>query len=88
MCNACIMEDIKASMLSRRSLFTGAAATSAAVVASGLVSARPALAAGHGRVVDLTHTLDASFPTFGGAPGIAMNKTVKFDVEIYMPMGA
>ena len=83
MCHACIMDDIKARMLSRRSLFTGAAATTAAVVASGLAASRPALAAGHGRVVDLTHALDADFPTFGGEPGIALNQTVKFSESGY-----
>ena len=33
MCDACLIESIKNSMLSRRALFTGAAATTAAVVA-------------------------------------------------------
>jgi len=51
MCDACLIESIKSDMLSRRSLFTGAAATTAAVLASGLTTARPALAQATGRVV-------------------------------------
>jgi kynurenine formamidase len=65
-------------MLSRRALFTGAAATSAALVASGLTSARPALAQAAGRVVDLTHAYDGAFPTFDGNPGILYEPAVKF----------
>jgi len=44
MCHACVMEGVKRSMLSRRQLFAGAAAVGAASVASGLISAKPALA--------------------------------------------
>ena len=78
MCDACLIDAIKTDMLSRRSLFTGAAATAAAVVATGLVSARPALAQAAGRVVDLTHAYDGTFPTFDGNPGIIYEPAVKF----------
>jgi len=78
MCDACLIENIKSAMLSRRSLFTGAAATTAAVVASGLTTARPALAQSAGRVVDLTHAYDGAFPTFDGNPGILYDPAVKF----------
>lgn len=78
MCNTCLIEDVKQSMLSRRKLFTGAAATTAAVVASGLTSARPALAQAMGKVVDLTHGYDGAFPTFDGNPGILYEPAVKF----------
>lgn len=78
MCNACVMESVKQTMLSRRSLFRGAAAVTAASVASGLVSARPALAQASGQVVDLTHTYDGDFPTFDGNPGIIYEQAVKF----------
>ncbi len=79
MCNACLIEDVKRSMLSRRGLFTGAAATAAAAVASGIASARPALAQATGRVVDLTHAYDGSFPTFDGNPGILYEPSVRFE---------
>jgi kynurenine formamidase len=78
MCNACLIEDVKASMLSRRRLFTGAAATTAAVMAAGLTTARPALAQAAGKVVDLTHGYDDTFPTFDGNPGILYEPAVKF----------
>ena len=78
MCNVCVIESVKASMLSRRSLFTGAAMVGAGAVASGLLSARPALAQAAGTVIDLTHTFDGAFPTFDGNPGILMEENVKF----------
>ena len=78
MCDACLIESVKQSMLSRRSLFTGAAATTAAVMASGLVTAKPALAQASGKVVDLTHAYDGDFPTFDGKPGILYEPAVKF----------
>ena len=83
MCHACVMEGVKRSMLSRRRLFTGAAAVGAASVASGLISARPALAQAQGRVVDLTHTFDEAFPTFDGAPGIQKEWAVKMEESGY-----
>jgi kynurenine formamidase len=78
MCNACLIEDVKSSMLSRRALFAGAAATTAAVVGAGLTTARPALAQSTGKVIDLTHAWDGSFPTFDGNPGILYEPSVKF----------
>ena len=78
MCHACVMEGVKRSMLSRRHLFTGAAAVGAATIASGLVSARPALAQAAGRIVDLTHPYDGEFPTFDGTPGILYEPSVRF----------
>lgn len=83
MCHACVMDGVKRSMLSRRHLFTGAAALGAASVASGLVSARPALAQASGRIVDLTHTFDESFPTFDGAPGIQKEWAVRIEESGY-----
>jgi Predicted metal-dependent hydrolase len=69
MCNHCVIENVKRNMLSRRSLFKGAAfAGAAAMVATGLpreVVAQPA-----SKVVDLTHAYDSTFPTFDGKPGI------------------
>jgi len=79
MCHACVMESVRKGMLSRRHLFTGAAAVGAASVASGLLSARPALAQASGQVLDLTHTFDEAFPTFDGQPGIAKEWAVTID---------
>ena len=83
MCDTCLIESVKQSMLSRRALFTGAAATTAAVMASGLTTARPALAQAAGRVVDLTHAYDGAFPTFDGNPGILYEPAVKFEGNGY-----
>lgn len=63
--------------LSRRGLFTGAAA--AGFLATGVT---PALAQrSFTSVVDLTHTLSPDFPTFFGTPGISIEKryTLKKD---------
>jgi kynurenine formamidase len=78
MCHVCVIESVKADMLSRRALFRGAAVAGIASVAAGLAGARPALAQASGRVVDLTHIYDSSFPTFTGTPGITYEPAVKF----------
>lgn len=83
MCNACVIENVKKSMLSRRHLFTGAAATGAMAIAAGAMSARPALAHSDGKVIDLTHVFDEAFPTFDGVPGIAYEEAVNFDASGY-----
>jgi kynurenine formamidase len=91
MCNACLIETIKSSMMSRRSLFTGAAAATATSLAAGLgaglgaglIGARPALAQAAGKVVDLTHTYDGDFPTFDGKPGILYDVDKDFAADGY-----
>lgn len=83
MCNACVIESVKQTMLNRRSLFLGAAASGAAAIAAGAISARPALAQASGKVVDLTHVFDEKFPTFDGVPGIAYEEAVNFDTSGY-----
>lgn len=66
MCNACIIEGVKQSMLSRRQFFTGAATVAAATAFSATAVAPPALAQGHSKVEDMTHELHEQFPTFFG----------------------
>lgn len=65
MCTSCLMNDVKARMLSRRDLFRSAGAAGVAA-AAGFAAAPPALAQGHGTVEDLTHELTEDFPTFFG----------------------
>ena len=67
MCDACVIDSVKDRMISRRDLFRTAAA-GAALAAVGATAAAPAaLAAGHGKVVDMTHELHEKFPTYFGA---------------------
>lgn len=77
MCDVCVMNAVKERMLSRRSFFRAGAAV-AAGAALAPVAAPEALAAGHGSVVDMTHTYDAEFPTYFGTPGIAMEQVFNF----------
>lgn len=83
MCNACIIEGAKKHMLSRRSLFSGAAVAGAATLSSGLITPQPALAKATGKIVDLTHTYDSDFPTFDGKPGIIIEPDKIFDKDGY-----
>lgn len=82
MCNQCVIEGVKQTMLSRRALFKGAALAGAATVAAGAVT-RLALAQDTGRVVDLTHAYDADFPTFDGEPGIEYEWAVELETSGY-----
>lgn len=84
MCGDHVIEAVRASVLSRRSMFLGAAAAGAAGAVASLAP-RPAAAqlanppvASTGTVTDLTHTLSADFPTFGGQPQFSMAQEMKF----------
>jgi len=66
MCDICVMNSVKEKMLSRRSFFKASAMAGVGAVVGGAVTAPPALAAGHQRVEDMTHTLHESFPTYFG----------------------
>lgn len=74
MCHSCVIESVRQTMLSRRSLFMGAAAGLAATAAGLTPRVALAQAAPAGRVVDLTHVFDENFPTFDGNPGIAYER--------------
>ncbi len=80
MCDICVMNTVKDRMLSRRSFFaTGAAVAATGMLASGTTT--PAMAAGHGGVVDMTHVYDGDFPTYFGAPGFSAEQLFKFDKD-------
>jgi kynurenine formamidase len=83
MCNACVMENVKASMLSRRSLFRSSAAAGVAAVAASIASSRASLAQSTGKAIDLTYAYDETFPTFDGKPGITKEKVVDFAKDGY-----
>jgi len=78
MCDICVMKAVKERMLSRRDFFRASAATAAAATVGGVMAAPPAMAAGHGGVVDMTHVYDGSFPTYFGTPGIEMEQMFNF----------
>ncbi|QQA42232.1 cyclase family protein [Pelagovum pacificum] len=83
MCNACVINNVKSSMLSRRDFFRRSAAVGIAATAAGAISARPALAQSTGTVTDLTWALDGDFPTFDGLPGIMFEEDKTFDPDGY-----
>ncbi|MEM8792271.1 MAG: cyclase family protein [Pseudomonadota bacterium] len=78
MCDICVMTSVKEQMLSRRGFFKASAAGAAAVTVGTATSAPPALAAGHGRVEDMTHEWSEDFPTYFGAPGVSREQTFNF----------
>ncbi len=78
MCDVCVMNAVKDRMLSRRQFFKAGAAGAAAATVGAAVSTPPALAMGHGDVVDMSHVYDENFPTYFGAPGIAMEQKFNF----------
>ncbi|WP_370401174.1 cyclase family protein [Sulfitobacter sp. JB4-11] len=77
MCDICVMNAVKQKMLSRRSFFKGSAA--AGVAALGATAATtPAMAAGHGTVEDMTHTLHEDFPTYFGESQFSREQLFNF----------
>ena len=64
--------------LTRRGFFKGAAAASFAATAVAPAEAAPAAARRVRSVVDLTHTMSPSFPSFFGVPGIELQKQFDF----------
>jgi kynurenine formamidase len=78
MCHHCVVESVKARMLSRRDLFRGAAAGAAVASVGGLATSVPALAQGMSRAVDLTHELHEGFPTYFGEQQFFMEQKFAF----------
>ncbi|MFK7868463.1 MAG: cyclase family protein [Roseobacter sp.] len=78
MCDICVMQKVKERMLSRRSFFKVAGVGAAAAGLSTAATAPAALAAGHGGIQDMTHTLDEDFPTYFGVPGITAEQSFNF----------
>ena len=78
MCDICVIKAVKDRMLSRRDFFRTGAAIGATATLGTVSFAPPALAAGHGEVIDMTHKLSPEFPTFFGTPGISMEQQFNF----------
>lgn len=66
MCHVCVMESVKSQMMDRRGFFRTIGAASAGLAIAGAASAPPALAAGHGKVADMTHEMGEDFPSYFG----------------------
>ena len=88
MCHACVMDEVKRRMLSRRDALKGGAGAVAAgaVAATGLGAAarpRPARAEAHTGLgaspVDATHELHERFPTFFGEQQFFMDRKFGFE---------
>ncbi len=78
MCDVCVMNAVKNKMLSRRGFFKSAAVAGAAATLGSTISAPAALAAGHRKVEDMTHTVHDGFPTYFGTSGISMEQKFNF----------
>ena len=77
MCHHCVTDSVKQRMLSRRDFFKAAPVAAAAAVGTTAL-APPAMADGHGKIEDMTHLLSDAFPTYDGAPGIALDQKFNF----------
>jgi kynurenine formamidase len=77
MCDICVMNTVKNKMLSRRRFFKTGAAIGAAAVGSS-ISATPAMAAGHTKVEDMSHTLSPDFPTYFGESQFSMEQIYNY----------
>lgn len=90
MCHACVMENVKSNMLSRRSFFRGGVAAAAAattIVATPqrlLADSPPLFAEGlPGTVADLTHELHEHFPTFFGDQQLFFDKKFSYEKDTF-----
>ena len=77
MCDICVMNGVKDKMLSRRNFFKGSAAIGAAAMTAA-ATGTPALADGHGKVEDMTHTVHEDFPTYFGESQFSREQVFNF----------
>lgn len=78
MCDICVMNAVKNKMLSRRSFFKSSAAGAVAALASSTLGTA-AMADGHGKVEDMTHTLHEDFPTYFGESQFSREQLFNFE---------
>ena len=79
MCNACLMDAIRASVRAHPTAFEHSAAAADASRGAAANAARENLSRAKGRIVNLTHDYDEHFPTFDGEPGITMQRLSSFE---------
>jgi len=73
------MESVKDRMLSRRNFLKAGAATTVAATAGGVMSSSQALAGGHTKVADMTHTLGEDFPSYFGVQHLFVDQKFNYD---------
>lgn len=78
MCDVCVMNAVKHKMLSRRKFIKSSAAMGTAAAVGASMTSTPALAAGHGKVEDMTHTLHSDFPTYFGESQFSMEQLFNY----------
>ncbi len=78
MCDMCVMNAVKDKMLSRRSFFKNFAAAGITATVASSIAAPAAMAAGHGSVEDMTHTLHPDFPTYFGESHFSTEQIFNF----------
>lgn len=78
MCDICVMNAVKNKMLSRRDFFKASAAVGAATAIGSAMSTTSAMAAGHSKVEDMTHTLSPEFPTYFGESQFSMEQIYNY----------
>jgi kynurenine formamidase len=84
MCHHCVVESVKARMLSRRDFFKGTAAVAGAAAIAASVGPRPLFAEGAAtKVTDLTHQLHENFPSFDGQQQVFIEPKYKIDPDGY-----
>ncbi|MBO6758046.1 MAG: cyclase family protein [Roseibium sp.] len=83
MCDQCVIETVKARMLSRRDVFKSAAFGAGAASVAAMSASLPAMAQDPRSVSDLTHELHQKFPTFGGEDQFFAEKVVDFAQDGY-----
>ena len=82
MCHACVIENVKSNMLSRRSFFRGGVAAAAAVTVA--AAPQPLFAQGlPGKAEDLTHELHENFPTFFGGQQVFYDKKFSYEKDTF-----
>lgn len=83
MCDICVMNSVKKKMLSRRKFFKGAALAGAAAATSSVLTTPAAMAAGHGSVEDMTHTIHPDFPTYFGESQFSMEQKFNYKEHFF-----
>ena len=81
MCDHCVIEGVKARMLSRRSVLGSGLGAGAVAAAPLALAPAPARAMAHGAPADLTHTLTPGFPTYFGSPGFSAEQRAAFATD-------